>query len=297
MKRGKVILLVFLFAILLVELGFYFRTPAVLFSPGGPYTPIDFEVKNLAPFIVSIEDVDPNYDLIAGTTAPVSFNFTARDRNGINDFDDATATAILSKSGESDRTVTCILDSSFGNNKKYQCSVLMEYYDDDGTWSINVSVSDVGGLSGWDDSTATTDINLLKDIDLDQPSIDFGSADPGAENVTLNSVDITNNGNFEDPGDNTGDGLLSITAIDLVGLTLATEVISASSFLAADAAEVATICATGTQLSNDTIINTNVALTRGASGGGSMTFCIPLVPEVSAQSYQASGANQWKITI
>ena len=290
-------MLVLLFAILLVQLGFYFHTPAVLFSPGGPFTPIDFEVRNLAPTIESINNVPAFVDLVAGLTSDASFQFTAKDRNGVNDFNDTSATATLSKAGEPDRSVTCTLNSSLGNTKTYQCDVPMQYYDDDGTWNINVSVSDISGLGAWDDSTATTNVNLLKDIDLVEASIDFGSADPGEENITLPSVNITNNGNFEDAGDGLGDGLLSITAIDLIGLTVATDVISASSFLAADVSEVTTVCATGTQLSNNTITNTNVALTRGTSGGGRMTFCIPLVPEVSAQSYQASGANQWKITI
>ena len=136
MKRGKILLLVLLFAILLVQLGFYFHTPAVLFSPGGPFTPIDFEVRNLAPTIESINNVPAFVDLVAGLTSDASFQFTAKDRNGVNDFNDTSATATLSKAGEPDRSVTCTLNSSLGNTKTYQCDVPMQYYDDDGTWNI-----------------------------------------------------------------------------------------------------------------------------------------------------------------
>ncbi|MBT3643087.1 hypothetical protein HN604_02915 [archaeon] len=298
MKKGKKILLVLLFVVLGLQLFFYFQEPGLFLAPGG-YQDVNIHVRNLPPVIESVDNVPANVVLLAGTTSTVTFNFTGRDRNGGKDM--VLGNATITRAGEQERIdASCDIVSSIGKRRTFNCNVDMEYYDTDDLWTVMVSVQDLSGLVA-SDSTQTTTPNLLKDITLSPATINFGSVDPGQENVTLNNVIITNHGNFE----TAQDGAVSITGLDLIGQVNPLELISAADFNADDIGNFVDVCSTGTALINDTSVGTTIVLPRydgvtvGSDEGG-IAFCIPLVPEISAQTYIASGGvtgNSWIVGI
>jgi hypothetical protein len=295
MKRGKIILLSLLFLILGFQLFFYFQKPNVLFGPSDIQA-VDIQIRNLAPTILSVDDVPSNVVLLAGTTSTVTFNFTAQDLNGAADM--VLGNASITLDGEQERiNDSCVVVLTVGKTKTFNCNVDMEYYDSNEEWTVTVRVTDLNGL-GVSNSSKKTTPGLLKDISLSPQTIVFGQVDPGEINKTFNEINITNNGNFE----TLTDGVISIIALDLIGQNDPLEIISAESFRIDDISNLSSVCASGIQLINNTLVETNIILPRydGAdieTSRGIATLCIPLVPEISAQSYLTIEGGSWEVKI
>ena len=164
------------------------------------------------------------------------------------------------------------------------------------TWTITFYIEDLATPTPGSDSdnSATANVGQLKAI-LYNTNINLGIITPSDVNVPLADVVITNEGNFVVPTD----GTLNVLARNLVGVTTPAESILASVFLAGDSS--GDVCTLGSALIDNSNVNTNVAIPRGAAGSnvGSLGFCISLVPEVSAQDYEATvaGGNPWLIEI
>lgn len=264
------------------------------------YFNVDYNevIGNQAPTIVSIDPM-PNVDLSAGGTKDVIFQFTAEDLDGASDLDDTTATASFSFAAEPTRTdPTCTFISGTATQKTYECTIGMEYYDDNGDWTVTVSLDDLSAITASDSSTTVT-INLLRDIIINPTSFSFVAGNPGdTDLISLSDTIITNLGNFETPTD----GNLEIIAADLTGTITPAEIIPAINFRAVGSAEFGTVCTTGNILSDGIGVGiTSVVLARGAIGNTEdIRYCLNLIPlGISAQDYDAtvSGGNPWIISI
>ncbi len=259
-------------------------------------------VGNAAPTIVSVTPI-PNVDLLAGTTKSITFQFTAQDTNGASDLNDASASASFIKTGENTRVGSCSFVSTAGNQKTYSCTVTMQYYDNDGTWTISVTIQDAAAATATDSSN-TFVVNLLKDITISPASISFPSTSQGAANIISTSdTTITNKGNFDSTNGN-----IQLTAKDLTGVTTPAEIIPATNFKSVGSSQAGTVCTTGTTLSNAVAVNILSAnLPRGNPTDGNplytsntetMRYCITLVPSaISSQDYTATflKGNTWTI--
>jgi len=298
MKRGivvAVILIAFLIPFTSASIFDWFKKD-VQMAPSAN-TDVRVGVGNVAPQIVSIDTI-PNVNLIPASLTNVIFSFTARDSNGANDLNDATAAASFARAGEPTRTATsCTRTSQVGKQRTYQCTVPMQYYDQAGLWTISVSINDQAGLNAQDSSTSFT-LNLLRDIILSSNSISFPTLVQGDIN-TMSSQDttITNNGNAVVPSN-----IIQLTAHNLIGETTTSENIPASSFTSASTS-LPDICTGGNALiDNSAITISSAALPRGPSGSntGVIGYCLTLVPEgISSQYYSASlaGGTAWTITL
>lgn len=266
-------------------------------------TDVSVTVGNAAPTIVSVSAI-PAVTLLAGTTKDVTFQFTAEDTNGAADLDDTTASASFSFGGEPTRSsvpVTgCVAGAPSGNQITYTCTITMQYFDDNGAWTVTVSVDDLSAVTATDSSTTVT-INLLRDITISPAIITFPATTQSATNLLSSSdTTITNLGNFDTPSD----GSIDVTATDLTGTVTPAEVIPAANIRAADITDVGTVCSTGGSALVDTIATgiSGAVLPRGIGGSntGDLTYCINLVPGgISSQGYTAdlAGGNQWTIGI
>src|SRR3989344_912670 len=293
MKRGYWILIIVI--VLAIMIGGYFWLSSgeePLFAPSD----VKVRIRNAPPQITDVPAVPVAVSLTPGTTTDIIVQFTVRDPNGADDLNDAAASATFSKSGEVDRVGSCVVNSVAGKSKTYDCTVSMQYYDAAGAWTITFYIEDLATPTPGSDSdnAAIATIGQLKAI-LYNTNIDLGIITPSDVNVPLADVVITNEGNFVVPTD----GTLNVLARDLVGVTTPAESILASVFLAGDSS--GDVCTLGSALIDNSNVNTNVAIPRGAAGSnvGSLGFCISLVPEVSAQDYEATvaGGNPWLIEI
>ena len=240
---------------------------------------------NNLPTIVSVSVIPP-VSLLAGTTTDVTFQFTAEDSDGADDFDDTTATASFSKIGETTRSDSlCSVVGSLVKQRTYECTITVEYYDGPGSWTITVSVSDSQGANAQDNSNSIT-VNLLEDITLSGTPINFGIISPGTQ-TNAPPITITNNGNY--------DGTLKITAYDLSG----PQQLPAASFYGAES-NVAEICGVnGNQLQDSTLIEiTTTNLPRGPVGSNSedIIICLDAPGVLASGSYTATGADMWTIS-
>ena len=266
----------------------------VQLAPSQP-TDVRVQVGNTAPTIQSISAISAVSLNPSPSTTSVVFTFTARDSNGASDLNDATAAANFNKLGETTRTATCVFQSQSGKQRTYECTVNMQYYDDAGTWNVEVSIDDQAGLSASSSSTFT--VNLLRDISISPAIIGFPTVAQDDINVISSSpTTITNGGNFEAPSD----GDIEVTSFDLEGETTPSDIIPASNLKIAGSSGSGTVCTTGDSLIDSSAVSITAILPRGPSGSNteSLTYCITLVPSaISTQFYSATGGRAWIIGI
>ena len=270
-------------------------------SPGQTeQTDVSVTVGNSPPAITNVQAIS-NIALIPGTTTNVVFNFSASDANGISTLVDTTTTARFTKTGEPERGSgnNCINVGDVGNQRTYQCTVTMQFYDAPGTWSVNVSVKDNSAPAGYGENITTTAIvSIGYDILLSITSFSFPSVSPGTSPnaVSTQNTTITNKGNSEDPLN----ANLTLRAFNLSGTTNSNEYIPATSFRAVGRAQAVNVCAAGTVLDDEVDVNIlSAVLSRGASSTEEFVYCLATVPSISSQTYSTTGAGsqRWLISI
>lgn len=295
MKKEAIILALLIISFPLVSASLLDWFKDIMKSPSQD-TEIKVRIGNVAPVITNIQsilDVDLNP---SPSTTDVIFTFSARDKNSVNDLNDATASAQFTKSGETTRTGSCTFQSQTGNERTYQCTIAMQYYDGAGTWNAEVSIQDQAGLTGTDSSAFQ--VNQLKAISISPTTINFPTVSQGdIDVISSQNTIITNNGNFVVPLD----GQLSITAHNLIGEDNPIENIPAGNFKASGSSGAGNVCTIGgnTLVDNSQVDLTNLNLGRGLSKNTEdITYCLTLVPTaISTQFYSAIGGNRWTIGI
>ena len=287
--KKKVILTTIVSTILITIL---FLTLTLTFTSGAPTT-VNFTVNlslggNAVPVVTWVESgLSPNPTESTATTIWIKFNAT--DNNGHADIDYSTASVILTRAGETQRTSgSC---NNYGNDsltKLFNCSVNMEYYDEDGTWTINASVQDFS--AAYDDDTATTlAYGTLQALRGSPLGITFGTLNLNDNEQATNDpliLNNTGNQNFTQ---------INLTAFDLTGVDNPAQYIAASDLYAN-----ISLNDYGDQLSNNTMVAlTNGTLYRDIGGvdiNRNLYFWINVPSSgLSNQNYTAS--SLWQIEV
>ncbi|HJX06261.1 MAG TPA: LamG-like jellyroll fold domain-containing protein, partial [Candidatus Nanoarchaeia archaeon] len=139
----------------------------------------------------------------------VTVNFTVTDTNGISDLNHSSAKAIFNKSGIT-RSGNCSNNTIDSDTVEYNCSVPMQYYDEPGSWTINVTIIDNAQASAYN-ATTTFSYQELLYIQVDPVVFGFGDFYPGDNDqaASSNPLQIDNMGNVNLT-------IINITAYNLV---------------------------------------------------------------------------------
>jgi len=261
----------------------------------GLPTTVDFTVNlsiggNAVPAVTWVQSgLTPNPTESAATIVYVAFN--ASDNNGHADLDYTTAQVILTRFGEPDRTSSSC-DNYINDSlvKAFNCSVNMQYYDEDGAWTINASVFDFS--SATDDDTATTlAYGTLQAIRGAPLGVTFGSVTLGSAFQATNDplvLNNTGNQNFTQ---------INLTAYDLTGIVTTDQYIAASQLYAN-----ISLNDIGDQLANNTMVAlTNGTLYRDIGGMGSeinrnLYFWVD-VPAAGLSNQNYTSSSSWQIEV
>jgi len=261
-------------------------------------TSLNISVGNNPPTIGTVEAItakNPTDD----TTTSITFNFTATDADGAANLNPATAQGYFQRAGETTRSNTsCVELTTSGNSANYSCTILMWYYDQNGAWTINVTIQDDSGAYV-ENSTTTFTYNLLPGMKMSPTSLTWASITMGQTDVGSNNdpIQVNNTGNDVDVS-------INVTSYNLRGEQTTTEYIYANNFTIENASQ----GCSGTAMSNATSINvTSAILQRGnhslnydnATSGQEQTyFCLKGLPSgISQQSYSSAAYGSWTIQI
>jgi len=179
--------------------------------------------------IASVNATD-TITLNGGTTAVVSVNFTASDGNGgYTDLNDSSALVTLTKDGEAIRSSdSCdILSHPDNLSTEYNCSVIMWFYDSEGSWNVNASIMDNRGKEA-EDTSQNSIVNPLDYVSQDTMQLSWPGVKLGQSYSEASApIVLTNGGNQ----DYSYIGILGHDAIgSTYGDTIATELFSTSPF-------------------------------------------------------------------
>jgi hypothetical protein len=189
------------------------------------------------------------------TTRTIYIAFNATDDNGFDDIVGTSATIVLMHNGEIHRTGSCVQVYNNTLGMGFNCSVNMQYYDVEGDWTINVSVTDQS-TSRIENTTYTFAFGALEAVQGGQSGISFAGASLGNMMGSTNDpfqLDNTGNINFT---------YMNLTAYSLRGAVDPTKYIDAPNF-----AVNATGDAWGTALVNNSAVNVPGALLLRDMGG------------------------------
>ena len=240
------------------------------------------------PTIVNIATVSPK-DPTPGSTTAVAIWFVADDADG--DLDNTTVAVYFSKTGEATRSDTnCSAAGINETANNYTCSANMQFYDAPGSWTINVTISDLTFNIAYNDTTAFT-YNSGLHMSMTPTSISFGTA----LNVSQSDVAATDDPIVIQNIGNVNVTQVNVTAYDLVGETYSSYTIGSSNFEASatDSAN------SGVNLSNSAPVTvTGVAIDCGASSTDNVYFFLD-VPStnIQVQDYSTTGGTSWVIAV
>ena len=309
MKRGELLIFVGILVLLIVPLisagvlsdfwsDFKEKLGKITGYVESDTTVVNITVGNNLPTIGVVEVItakNPTDD----TTTTIEFNFTATDEDGASDLNPATAEGRFNRTGETTRVNTsCIELTTSGNDANYSCTIDMWYFDQNGAWSINVTIQDDQSASAENASTTFT-YNSLPGMKMNQTSLTWTTVAIGQTNIGSNNdpIQINNTGNAEPKN-------INVTSYHLQGEITTTDYILVGNLTIENASQ----GCSGTQLVNATSINiTSAILYKGnhslnydnaTSGQELIFFCITEVPSgISQQSYSSAEYGSWTVEI
>ncbi|MEM3116746.1 MAG: hypothetical protein QXD63_02345, partial [Candidatus Pacearchaeota archaeon] len=195
--------------------------------------------------------------------------------------------------------LSCVNLTTSGNEINFSCSIDMWYFDQAGSWTINVTIKDINNAQGENSSTTFT-FNTLTAMVMSPTSLTWPT-------VGLNDVDVSSN---NDPItiNNTGNAesiRINVTGYDLRGETTITKYIFANNFTVSNLSDSG---CSGRIMQNATSLNITSPITfRGnnslnyknaTSGQQNTTYCLKGVPQdATAQSYSTAGSAAWIVAI
>ena len=252
----------------------------------------------IAPTIDWVESLSAQNPTDDSTTS-VTFNFTVTDTNGYEDINVSSVNASFLRAGEAVRiNNSCINYSQSGNDMNFTCTIDMWYFDENGAWTINVTIKDNAGEYA-ENSSESFIYNLLpgmkmSPINLGWPEINLPDTNTGSSS---NPIQINNTGNSAPLN-------INITGYDLQGEDQKSYYIYAVNFTV----DVTADGCSGISMLNETSLNiTSAILFRGnhslnynnaTSGQEQLYFCLKGVPQNNpSQSYSSSAFGAWEIRI
>jgi len=141
--------------------------------------------------------------LTAGSTVTVTANVTVTDTNGGANVASATGKLYHSTNTSADvddenvhlTNSSCALSGVSGNEVIATCSFTMNFMALNGTWTANITATDLGSdsISGTDDNT----VNSLAGLDVTNTVIEFGGMALGTNSTTAQNMTVRSQGNVQ----------------------------------------------------------------------------------------------------
>jgi len=235
------------------------------------------------PVITNVTSI-PSMNPIDGNITYVYINFTATDNDGVEDLNDSSALVVFNFSS-TQRLGNCTPNDINTTTTIYVCNVSMWYYDEPGTWDINVSVKDNMSYVAYNDTTSFV-YNTLSAIRIYLTELTFDTVyirqPTGASN---DPIIINNTGNVDFTN-------ISLRAYDLVGVNDSSYVIYADQFAASITDSYSDV------LQNNTFINiTDAYLNHGPTATEEIYIWVNVSYDVIAQTYNSSVHDEWMILV
>ena len=222
---------------------------------------------------------------------PITFGLTVLSFGGLSRIGSVRA----SFTSQFDSTVRgpsiCTQASPTGNGANdfyYSCTINIRYFDPPGVWDVKAAVQDSSN-SQWSADYIETFVLMSEKYLRNDPSISFGSVNPGAQNIE-NNLQIRNVGND------------LISEIKLLGNDLVGESDNTKKIFLVDFAAKSSIgsCITGSAIGYIETAIPGFNLPRGDNSLGfgiaDLYLCLKQAPFGTSQIYSAKGANAWQIT-
>jgi len=266
-----------------------------LFAPSGGKN-VSVNVLGIDPVSITIFNDTPVFNLgvnpIEGGVRNVNFVVKVSDPYGVNDVDVSSVSANFTRVGEFVRDdLNCVdLLQDTVISKNFSCTIGMQYYDDNGLWTITATGNDLGNGTA-QQSIKTFQYNLLQSIEVSGESVAFPSIVPGSLNILSNNdpTILNNTGNSDN---------FEITGYDLEGVSFG-GIVGAGNFSisTANGGECLGIALQNGSATIPIILNRG-NVTLGLSGGvTNLYYCITSVPaNLFAQAYSTDvSGNAWQI--
>lgn len=230
----------------------------------------------------------------------IAFSINMYDPDGVADLNDTSVNATFLKTGESARSTgnagTCTLVGDLdGYTANYSCTILMAYWDLNGTWSVTVQGKDIGDGSWVYNETETFTYNYYGGMQIAPTALTWASASPGGiDEQADNHPLVTNNtGNSDTTIKITSLGLTDVDADEYIY----TENFTASAVSGTVCTDQALVNNTATAATSSNANRGDLSITGNNSGQEDIYFCIPNVPPISSQAYNSVLTGGWFVHI
>jgi hypothetical protein len=250
-------------------------------------TSVSATLGNRAPDVYQVDAIGAQ-DPTEGTTTTVTFNVTVNDDDGYGDI--STVQADFTRAGETTRSdASCTgMDTVNATAQEFECSVDMQFYDETGSWDVNVTAVDSGALSDSNTDTSFT-YNELEAWTMTPTSLSFGTIYLGQTDVgaTDDPIVMTNTGNHDLTGE------VKVTALDLVGESTPSDFIPAENFTV----NVADSQGGDAMVNNTGVTITGTSLDRGSSSTEDLYFYLEeVLTGLSYQVYSTVALGEWTVS-
>lgn len=274
-----------LIAVIVSAAMLYFNIP--VFGAFSDTTNVSATLTNRAPDAYALS-TNLSQDPTEGTTTTVVFNCSVQDLDGISEVTVVNAT--FYKATETNRTdSTCSAVETVNTTAKiYECSIGMQFYDTTGEWNYQCYAQDASGLS--DTMSSTFTYGTLEAWNMTPTSVGFGTIYLGGTDIgaTDDPITLRNIGNLDLSGN------ITVTALDLKGVTTPSEYIPAGNF----SVKKTDVHGGNAMVNNTAVTISSTSLPKGANSIETLYFYLEEVPSsgLSYQVYNTAGLGQWTIS-
>ncbi len=227
----------------------------------------------------------------------IKFNVTVRDPDGVADINTTATIVNISIESAVRRNLSCVyLGVVDAYSANFSCTVNMQYWDrNSDNWTIVAAAKDLGAGTYQYNNSMRFRYGLTKAMVISPSALTWATVTPGQTNRdSSNDPTVVNNtGNYN--------GTIQITAIDLGGESNGAQTIPANNFTInrTGATECAAVENRMVNNSATTVLGTKSNpgnLSAGAGAGQeNLYYCIPLVPQISSQTYSTLKGGSWTI--
>jgi len=149
-------------------------------------------VNNVAPVVSSVTVTPGSVTLNpCPDTTPIKVEASVSDDNGADDIATVKITALTSGGSDASGNITETLPVSMTYNSssgKYEATLHLKCTTPDGSYTVEVTATDKGGLTGTNTGTFTVGITCALKIDFS--SVNFGAIDPGNSSTVTGDDDM-----------------------------------------------------------------------------------------------------------
>ena len=269
-------------------------------------TNISYSAPTNPPTIDNVS-IGSSQSIVENGVNNVTFSFIATDPDGVADLNDARARARVNITVGAITTINnapCSWVADIGGTANYSCGINIWYWDANGTWTVNVSIADIGGAVA-ENRTANFALGVTGSIQIAPTAINFGELKLGISNNTATDdpITINNTGNL-----NVTVGNVRLKAIDLSGAD--TKTIGAGNFTIGISTGSNAEC-DWSNSATKMVNNTATGITRAGLGRGNLSstsialyqeqmyFCFfkPVPSYLTFQTYDTTAGGSWTIDI